>query len=198
MKFAVTSKEKQFLHKLGFVELAGCLKEDAAASFISSLENAPLRDPHTSIEEVKRLAHKKDFTHLFGELFNQKKIRLLTTAINPDIERLTDLCFQGIVGGFLFTFTSEETPNHLEMTMDSEREHITPCASTPTSLLVLSPHVKLLPPPAGSLSLLVVYGEESSVYFKNDTDPFKTKLRDEGMDYGDAVKDPRHPLIHTR
>lgn len=198
MKFAVTSKEKQFLHKLGFVELASCLKESQYKELREALERAPLRDPHTSTETLNKLALKKDFTHLFGELYNKKRIRLLTTAINPNIHALTDLCFQGIIGGFIFTVTEELPPEHLEFTLDTEKQAITPTTSLPTSLLVVSADTPLLPPPEGALSFVVVYGEEDAVYIKNDSDPEKMKLSKQGLAFNDAVKDPLHPLIHTR
>ena len=117
--------------------------------------------------EIKKIACSRELGHIIFQLTEICPIRLLFDRIvEGETIDLKQSSFQGIIIGALLC------------------DH---------SLTLFSPELPFL---IQERSLLIVYGEVFSVFTCKKEDPFSLHPKNQGYNYGDALKSDDYPLIY--
>lgn len=193
MKYVISSAQKEFFHKNGYLELEGLFSPEdcqVAKEEIEALGTGPEKK-HDAFRQTTQVAKwvRSRAPHLLAmQIFEQKAIRIAFDHFFPEEANatlvqnlLTMSSIQPVIGGLILRLSGQK---HTESPL-------------PTAIGDVSFFAPTTPLPSfqEGAFLVIAYAKEKSQYVFNAQDPFTHQLKRLGYAFGDAVKSDTHPTI---
>jgi hypothetical protein len=224
MRFAVASEHRQFFRKNQCIEFDGILNSEQALRLKQEIEKALSQRLGVTLEKLKEISPEKLFTEgrdlwrvspslrklilqssfaeIAADLVEKKPIRIgydqffpkkISRATMHESYSLNEMsCLKGIVCGFMLCISQtsdiKETP---PLSLFS-------CKAGNGVYFHPDLALSFFPPPEcqGNAYLLIVYCQETAIYYLQEKDPHTHALKHLGYIYGDKLSSAHHPIIY--
>jgi hypothetical protein len=179
----------EFLHD-GRTMMHGLFKESEIELISTEISKLPIkRDLFRQSEMLKKLITKKDLLSPLGDLTSQSSFRLVMDQVlfHEEKESITlplssQFCFQDLKLALLVALSDNENA-----------EGLYPKEKGSVSIFKPSEQI-CLNAPSGHY-YLIVYGTATTLYIKEDRDPYCHSLKKLGLSFGDCLPNDLNPLV---